>query len=768
MTLPSDIAALLERAQPDFRGVASFATDINRDGRLTAEWLVVGTAGVAQIGDGEVTVLAREEIDALATRPYLSGGRLTARRNGETHLLARYSGARLAAAEAFARTANRVLQAPGGSTAPDAPAPNRAQQTPAPEQDARHPEEQTPAPEHDAAHTEVPAGRGPQPATAAAAATAQPAAERDPVLSGRVLPRLFAMLPASKHWRVPVIALALAAAATATVLSPLLAGRFLFDEVLAPGGRFAGQLLLAVGLILLVRVAEVGFNITWGWTNAAFIHDLEITLKRAAFGSLQRLSLRFYSGRHTGEMMTRLEQDASDIALLFHIIAPSALRGGLFLVGSLIAMLLLDWQLALAAILPFPLLFIVFRRIIPEVNSYFERMFRAEAELRTVTSDSLTGARVVRAFGQQRRELERFAGPNRTAARLGYLADAMVGTTTPPMQLVTELVLVGVWAAGAWAVARDQVTVGLLVTFAAYLAGFFWPVGGLVELAQDWGRVATAARRLLALIDARPDVPPPLRPQRIDRLRGGLALEQVSFSYAPGQPALREVSLHAAAGEMIGLVGPTGAGKSTVINLIARLYDADEGVVRLAGHDVRTLAAADLRGQIGIVLQDTYLFLGSVADNIAYAKPDADREQIVAAAMAANAHHFIVALPDGYDTELGPGGYGLSGGQRQRLAIARALLLDPPILLMDEATSSVDTETEVRIQAAIERVVHGRTVVVIAHRLSTLRLASRLYVLHQGRVVESGPHAELMGGGGFYQSLVERQREALHVIGVGE
>ena len=395
-------------------------------------------------------------------------------------------------------------------------------------------------------------------------------------------------------------------------------------------------------------------------------------------------------------------------------------------------------------------------------------MFRAEADLRTVTTDSVTGARVVRAFGGQQRELTRFAGPNREAARLGYLAEAMVGTTRPPMELVTELVLVGVWAAGAWAVARDQVTVGLVVTFAAYLSRFFWPVGGLVDMTEQWSRVATAARRLLALIDARPDLPEPDRPRSISGAGGGVALESVSFSYEPGQPALRDVRLHASRGEMIGLVGPTGAGKSTVINLLARLYDADTGTVRVAGQNVRDLPAADLASQLGVVLQDTYLFIGSVAANIGYANPEATREQIVAAAMAADAHHFILELPDGYDTELSAGGQGLSGGQRQRLGIARALLADPPILLMDEATSSVDTETEVRIQTAIERLVHGRTVVVIAHRLSTLRRAARLYALDGGRVVESGTHDELMRAGGYYRRLVQRQREALQVIGVGE
>ena len=741
MTLPRDIAAVLERDRPGFHGAAAFRADITRDGRLQAEWLVAGREGIAQVGGGSVSWLQADELAALATHPYLSGGRITARRGAETLLLARYSGVGTAEAQAFVDAANRLLQPAGAGGGPAAAAVAGGTGARAETQDGAD------------------AGAGASEATDAASEAKD---------TRRVLPRLVAMMPRSKYWRLPVFCLALAGGAGAAVVAPFLAGSFLFDQVLAPQGRFAGMVLLAVGLILLARLAEVGFRITWGWVNAAFIHDLEVTLKRTAFHSLQRLSMRFHTARHTGELMTRLEQDASDVALLFHIIAPSALHGGIFLAGSLAAMLLLDWQLAIAAILPFPLLLIAFRRILPEVNSFFDRLFRAEAQLRTVTSDSLTGARVVRAFGGQQRELARFAVPNRESARLGYLAQAMVGTTRPPMELVTELVLVGVWAAGAWAVVRGQVTVGLVVTFAAYLSRFFWPVGGLVDLAEDWGRVATAARRLLALIDARSDLPEPRQPRRISGARGGVALERVSFSYQPGQPALRDVSLHAAPGEMIGLVGPTGAGKSTVINLLARLYDADTGVVRVAGHDVRDLSGVDLAAQLGVVLQDTYLFIGSVAANIGYANPHATRERIIAAAMAADAHHFILELPDGYDTELSAGGQGLSGGQRQRLGIARALLADPPILLMDEATSSVDTETEVRIQCALERLVHGRTVVVIAHRLSTLRRAARLYALDGGRVVESGTHDQLMRVGGYYRRLVQRQREALHVIGVGE
>ncbi|MCY4520797.1 MAG: ABC transporter transmembrane domain-containing protein [Caldilineaceae bacterium] len=367
---------------PSFRVTASFRADIGWDERFADHWVLAGTTGLALVGGDTIELLPWPELGTVACHRYVGSGSLTTGHGADTRLLAHFSAARMADAQNFARAANQIRTGVSSATFDDRP--------------------ETP--------------RNAQPSDN------QPDFDGPP--SGNILSRLFQLMPDSKWWRLPIVALALAGGGIAAVASPYLAGQFLFDEVLAPQGLHTGRLGLAIGLILLARLAEMALRTAWGWTNASLIHDLEIRLKRTAFAAIQHLPMRFFSDRHTGELMTRLEQDASDIALLFHIILPSAIHGGVFLAGSLIAMVALDWQLALAVLLPFPILFMVFRRVFPEVDSLYERMFRAEADLRSVTSDSLTGMRVVRAFGRQRREMNRFAQPNRTAARLGFRADA--------------------------------------------------------------------------------------------------------------------------------------------------------------------------------------------------------------------------------------------------------------------------------------------------------------------------------------------------------
>jgi ATP-binding cassette subfamily B protein len=270
------------------------------------------------------------------------------------------------------------------------------------------------------------------------------------------------------------------------------------------------------------------------------------------------------------------------------------------------------------------------------------------------------------------------------------------------------------------------------------------------------------------ILDARPDIRESENPVRLKNIKGKITLENVTFAYEPNRPVLHGINITADPGKMIGLVGHTGAGKSTITNLITRLYDTLEGTVKIDGHDVRSLASEDLRRGIGIVLQETYLFSGTIAENVAYSRPDASREQIIAAAKAAQAHDFITELPDGYDTMLGRKGHDLSGGERQRISIARAILRDPKILIFDEATSSVDTETEEKIQKAIQNLIKGRTTIAIAHRLSTLRHADTLYIVEKGKIIEEGTHEKLMDQEGKYYELVQRERKALKVIGVAQ
>lgn len=312
-----------------------------------------------------------------------------------------------------------------------------------------------------------------------------------------------------------------------------------------------------------------------------------------------------------------------------------------------------------------------------------------------------------------------------------------------------------------------QFSYGQLITFVGYLGMLQGPMDFFSHVFQWWAGSMNSAQRIFEIIDSQPEIVESESPLQV-RLKGDIELRHVNFSYEPNKPVLQDVSFSIRAGEMLGIVGRSGAGKSTLVNLISRLYDADSGQILLDGVDIRELSFSSLRGAVAMVSQETYIFMGTVAENIAYARPDATRDEIVEAAIAASAHPFICRLPDGYDTVIGAGGRNLSGGERQRLSIARAILANPQILVLDEATASVDTETERSIQASLDQLVKGRTTISIAHRLSTLRGADRLIVLDNGRVAESGTHAELVAQKGIYYKLLQLQSKALAMRGVGE
>jgi ATP-binding cassette, subfamily B, bacterial len=398
----------------------------------------------------------------------------------------------------------------------------------------------------------------------------------------------------------------------------------------------------------------------------------------------------------------------------------------------------------------------------------FSRQFRRQSALNSLMNDSFTGVRVVKSFGKEEEEVRRFHPANADLYVATLDANRMWASVFPVLQFVMQLGGLAVWAVGGIGVAGGRVTFGTLMSFVSYITMLYNPLQFFSNVIEWWAHCMNSAQRIFEIVDAVPEIADLPDPVRIPRLRGDIALRSVTFAYEPNRPVLREITLEIKAGEMVGLVGHTGAGKSTLVNLITLLYDAQEGSVEIDGLPIRRVAQEDLRAGMGIVLQDTYLFSGSVSENIAYSRPGASLKEIILAAKAANAHDFIVSLPDGYDTVLGRRGVDLSGGERQRLSIARVLLRDPRVLIFDEATSSVDTETEHKIQQAIDRLVAGRTTIAIAHRLSTLRRADRLVILDKGRIAEQGTHVELMQRRGEYYKLVHQERQALKIIAVGD
>jgi ATP-binding cassette subfamily B protein len=338
---------------------------------------------------------------------------------------------------------------------------------------------------------------------------------------------------------------------------------------------------------------------------------------------------------------------------------------------------------------------------------------------------------------------------------------------TPTVSLLTDIGLLVVWGFGVWQVSRGEITVGVLSAFLAYIGRFYSRLDSMSRIVSVTQKAAAGAKRIFDILDHVSNVPEPAQPVPAQGLQGGVTMESIGFRYG-NRSVIRGLNLHIRPGEMIGLVGHSGSGKSTLVNLLCRFYDVTDGAIKVDGTDIRRFAVADYRRHIGLVLQEPFLFYGTVAENIAYGQPEASREQIVAAARAAHAHDFILRLPQGYDSLVGERGQGLSGGERQRISIARALLIDPKILILDEATSSVDTETEKEIQKALDNLVQGRTTIAIAHRLSTLRKADRLVVMDRGQVVEVGPHEELMAAQGHYWRLYEAQARRADGEGLGD
>ena len=559
---------------------------------------------------------------------------------------------------------------------------------------------------------------------------------------------------------------------------PYLSGTVLYDQVLArneeflallhlPAGRFVTALTVLVISMIVTKVILQGLAVLQGVLAARIAPSVVATLKSQVFSSMGRLSISFYSKRQTGGLMTRVSDDAEEISSFLIDGIPNFFVNVGTILATIVIMFLLDPLLALMSVILMPVLVVISYRMMPHLWHYYGKRHRANRRLKGQMNENFTGARVVKAFGQQEQEMTRFKKNNgkvRTAemdlARYDNKFYALYRSVEDTISFL-------VWAVGgAMIIGGADIELGLLITFSGYVGQLQWPLDFFSRAIRWYTQCMNSAQRMFEIIDAVPEVkevPDSLRPRE---LRGEIELRNVTFGYEAHKPILKDISFHVEAGEVFGIVGRSGAGKSTLVNLISRLYDTQEGEVLVDGVNVKRYGFQELRRNVAMVSQETYIFMGTVAENIAYARPDATREEIIHAAVQANAHDFICKMPEGYDTLLGSSSRSLSGGEKQRISIARAILADPKILILDEATSAVDTETELAIQKSLERLEKGRTVLSIAHRLSTLRNATHLIVLDDGRLTESGTHEELLAKKGTFYKLSELQTKALAMRGI--
>lgn len=549
--------------------------------------------------------------------------------------------------------------------------------------------------------------------------------------------------------------------------------RPLVDQVLAPRdpGATAQQRITWLGWLvaglLLTQLLGTGVNIVRSRILAKLGSFLSHDLRLKLYSHMQFMSIRFFEKRPVGAMLNRVVQDTESLEAVLVEGLQVFVGQLLTLLGIGIVLAIMNWKLALLVLIPVPICLWISNVCMPRLISLWRRSWHFRGRLSASVTESLSGSRVIKAFARETAEIGRFSGHSFDVQESSRLAHQNIQTFFPMLWLLMSAGNLIVWFVGGRSIIGGDLSLGVLMTFLAYLGMFYGPLNYLTRLADYLARSLAAAERVFEILDSDPDVKEEPDAVALRPMQGRIEFVNVTFGYEPHRPVLKNISLSVAPGEMIGLVGHSGAGKSTTMNLICRFYDVTDGEIRIDGIDLRRIKQSDLRSQIGVVLQDTFLFNGTIAENIAFARPDAAREDILAAAKAANAHDFIVAKPDGYDTLVGERGQSLSGGERQRVAIARAILHNPRILILDEATASVDTDTEKQIQEAIARLIKGRTTLAIAHRLSTLRNAHRLVVLKNGALAEVGTHAELMAQEGEFHRLVNLQKDLSSIMAVG-
>ena len=569
------------------------------------------------------------------------------------------------------------------------------------------------------------------------------------------LRRLFVYL--MPYWKTLLVSSVLLLARAGAELVPPLFQREIVDGFVAASdlsrlGMLVGLLVAVYAFQQLINAADMFIRHALG---ERFILDLRVSI----YQYLQRLSLSFFERTSTGELMSRVTNDVNVLESFVTHGSALTVVDLLRLVGGTIILFVLDARLALLVLLPVPILALSLRYFNTRIRPIYRRVRARLGDINAQLQDSLSGIRVIQAFVQERQQLARFTAESEAYYQARVQGIRYWATFFPAMRFVAAMGTVIVLAAGSTMVVDGSLSLGTLVAFLSYTISFYEPINRLTEIDNVFQEAIAAGERIFELLDTTADIKDAPDAVELPPILGDVSFDDVHFRYGTGDKVLQDVTFRMAPGEVVALVGPSGAGKTSIANLLCRFYDPIHGRITVDGIDLRQARLPSLRSQVAVVLQDTFLFNTSVRDNLLYGKPDATDEEVLAATKAAYAHEFIEALPDGYETEIGERGVKLSGGQKQRLALARALLADPRILILDEATSSVDAEAEYLIQQALDAVLQGRTALVIAHRLSTIRNADKIIALEEGRIVEVGDHRELMQRGGLYSQLYQRQLE---------
>ncbi len=535
----------------------------------------------------------------------------------------------------------------------------------------------------------------------------------------------------------------------------LLTGLLVDNALLGGDERLLYLLALALTGALIVRTLA-------HWTRMLFTGKLGqlvlYQLRTKLYEHLQKLSLSFYNNKRTGQIMSRVTNDVNMMEE-FIVEGLRDMTINLLKVSIISVILFLkNPQLALMTLIPTVPLAWGTRTFSSQIRNKYRSMRRRLADMSSILSDTIAGIQVVQVFGQEETEARKFRLKSREFYDAGIDSNRLQAMFYPSVNFAFGVGQVIVWVLGGREVLAGRLKTGELVMFSGLVAQFYAPVQSLSQSSNLFASTAASAERVYEILDLQPDIQTEPEAKAMENVRGEVTFENVTFGYDSSEPALQEVSLRVAPGQTVGLVGPSGSGKSTLVSLISRFYDVSGGAVKIDGQDVRELDLKELRSNISVVLQEPYLFHGTIRDNIAYGRPDANFGDVLAAAKAANAHEFVMKLGDGYDTHVGERGTKLSGGQRQRISIARAILDDPKILILDEATSAVDTESEALIQEALDNLMKDRTTIAIAHRLSTVKNADKLVVMENGRVIEEGTHDELVQHeDSLYKKLVEMQ-----------